>query len=97
MSLQNESELEKAEEDILDKVQDCVYGLNLNVGGKEYKEILGQIKNSIWLRGEIQRVIKNILSQREQEIAEEVKKIKTAGHEECNDDFRMNVLSILNQ
>lgn len=76
MSLQNESELEKAEEDILDKVQDCVYGLNLNVGGEEYKEILGQIKNSVWLRGEIQRAIDTAVSNREKEIAEYARKMR---------------------
>lgn len=52
-----------AEDNIIDKVQDCVYGLNLNVGGKEYNEILRQIKGSIWLRGEIQRVFENLLEQ----------------------------------
>jgi len=76
-SLQKESGWEKAaEEDIIDKVQDCVYGMNINVGGKEYEEILRQIKGSIWLRGEIQRVLKESIANREKEIAEEVNKLE---------------------
>lgn len=43
----------------------------------------------------IKAFIKELLSNREKEIAEEVRKIKTAGHDECNDDFLMNVLQIL--
>ena len=40
--------------------------------------------------------VKKAIANREKEIAEEVEKIKTAGHDECNDDFKRNVLQILN-
>lgn len=65
-----------AEDDIIDKVQNCVYGLNLNVGGKEYNEILRQIKSSGWLRGEIQRVFENLLEQERKRVSDEVEKLK---------------------
>ena len=61
-----------AEDNIIDKVQDCVYGLNLNVGGKEYNEILRQIKGSIWLRGEIQRVFENLLEQERKKLVKQI-------------------------
>ncbi len=44
----------------------------------------------------LRKKVSQVLSTREKEIAEEIKKIKTAGHDECNDDFLMNVLKILN-
>ena len=69
-----------AEDNIIDKIQDCVYGLNLNVGGKEYNEILRQIKGSIWLRGEIQRVFENLLEQERKRMSEEIEK-KATFHE----------------
>lgn len=44
-------------EKILDKVQDCLYGMNINVGGEEYKRVLGEIKNSTWLKKEIEQIL----------------------------------------
>ena len=44
----------------------------------------------------VKSFIRGVVFQREKEIAEEVEKIKTAGHDECNDDFKRNVLQILN-
>lgn len=52
----------EAEDGIIDKVQDCVYGLNLNVTGEKYEEILWQIKGSIWLRGEIRRILSQAIT-----------------------------------
>jgi hypothetical protein len=50
-------------------------------------------------KSEVRRRIQNKLIQEREallkEIVEEVRKIKTAGHDECNEDFMINVLDII--
>lgn len=94
-ALQKESEWEKTLEGELFSLLGAMNMLGV-MDGKTTDEAIRFRDNAVdKIMKYVRKHIAKSLSTREKEIAEKVKKIKTAGHDECNEDFLMNVLSIL--